>query len=93
MQGIIISNPINIKYLTGIEADGVFLITPKENIYITDGRYVEAVNNTLTLNDEIVVYDMQEMTMKISSCFVKMLALKRNMLHMQNIKILCTDIK
>ena len=42
MQGIIISNPINIKYLTGIEADGVFLITPKENIYITDGRYVEA---------------------------------------------------
>ena len=34
MQGIIISNPINIKYLTGIEADGVFLITPKENIYI-----------------------------------------------------------
>ena len=40
MQGIIISNPINIKYLTGIESDGVFLITPKENIYITDGRYV-----------------------------------------------------
>ena len=62
MQGIIISNPINIKYLTGIEADGVFLITPKENIYITDGRYVEAVNNTLTLNDEIVVYDMQDIS-------------------------------
>ena len=62
MQGIIISNPINIKYLTGIEADGVFLITPKENIYITDGRYVEAVNNTLTLNDEIVVYDMKDIS-------------------------------
>lgn len=62
MQGIIISNPINIKYLTGIEAEGTFLITPKENIYITDGRYIEAVNNKLTLNDEIVVYDMKDLS-------------------------------
>ena len=61
LQGIIISNPINIKYLTGIEAEGTFLVTPKENIYITDGRYVEAVNNTLTINDEIVVFDMKDL--------------------------------
>ena len=40
MQGIIISNPINIKYLTGIDAEGTLLITRKENIYITDGRYI-----------------------------------------------------
>ncbi len=62
MQGIIISNPINVKYLTGIDAEGTFLITPKENIYITDGRYVEAVNNTLTINDEIVVFDMKDLS-------------------------------
>lgn len=62
LQGIIISNPINIKYLTGINAEGTFLITPKENIYITDGRYIEAVNNTLTINDEIVVYDMKDLS-------------------------------
>ena len=62
LQGIIISNPINVKYLTGIDAEGVFLITPKENIYITDGRYVEDVNNTLTLNDEIVVFDMKDLS-------------------------------
>ena len=61
LQGIIISNPINIKYLTGIEAEGTFLVTPKENIYITDGRYVEAVNNTLTINDEIVVFNMKDL--------------------------------
>ena len=41
LQGIIISNPINIKYLTGLEAEGVLLVTRKENIYITDGRYIE----------------------------------------------------
>ena len=62
LQGIIISNPINVKYLTGIDAEGTFLITPKENIYITDGRYIEEVNNVITLNDEIVVYDAKDLS-------------------------------
>ena len=57
MQGIIISNPVNIKYLTNIDAEGTLLITPKENMYITDGRYIEYVHSILTLFDEIVVYD------------------------------------
>lgn len=59
LDGIIISNPLNIKYLTGIDAEGMLLITPRENIYLTDGRYIESVNNTLTIDDEIVVYDMK----------------------------------
>ena len=63
LQGIIITNPLNIKYLTGIDAEGTFLITPKENIYITDGRYVEAVNNKLTISDEIFVYDMKDLSL------------------------------
>lgn len=36
MQGMIVSNPINIKYLTNIDAEGILLITRKENFYITD---------------------------------------------------------
>ena len=40
MQGLIVSNPINIKYLTNIEAEGVLLLTRKENIYITSGFFV-----------------------------------------------------
>ena len=63
LQGIIISNPVNVKYLTGIDAEGTFLITPKENIFITDGRYIENVNNTLTIDDEIVVYDMKNLSL------------------------------
>ncbi len=62
LQGIIISNPINIKYLTGIDAEGVLLITRKENIYITDGRYIEYVHSTLTLFDEIIVYDVKDVS-------------------------------
>ena len=57
LQGLIISNPINVKYLTGIDAEGVLLLTRKENVYITDARYIEAVHSTLTLFDEIIVYD------------------------------------
>ena len=36
MQGFIITNPVNIKYLTNIDAEGILLITRKENIFITD---------------------------------------------------------
>ena len=62
LQGMIISNPINIKYLTNIEAEGILLVTRKENLFITDGRYIEDVHNTLTLFDEIVVYDARGLT-------------------------------
>lgn len=62
LQGMIISNPINIKYLTNINAEGIFVITPKENIYITDGRYIEYVHSILTLFDEIIVYDIKDVS-------------------------------
>ena len=62
MQGMIISNPLNIKYLTNIDAEGTLLITRKENIYITDGRYVEQVHSILTLFDEIIVYDIKNIS-------------------------------
>ena len=62
MQGIIISNPINIRYLTNIEAEGTLLLTRKENIYITDGRYIEHVHSILTLFDEIIVYDINDVS-------------------------------
>ncbi len=62
LQGLIISNPINIKYLTNIDAEGTLLLTRKENIYITDGRYIEHVHSTLTLFDEIIVYDLHDVS-------------------------------
>ena len=62
MQGMIISNPINIRYLTGIKAEGVLLITRKENFFITDGRYIEEVNNIITIDDEIIVMDIKNIS-------------------------------
>ena len=55
MQGMIISNPVNIRYLIGVEAEGVLLITRKENFFITDARYIEEVQSILTINDGIIV--------------------------------------
>ena len=60
LQGMIISNPVNICYLTGIVAEGVLLITRKENIFLTDGRYVEEVNQILTIDDGIIVYEFKD---------------------------------
>ena len=62
MQGMIISNPINIRYLTGIQAEGVLLITRKENFYLTDSRYIEEVKSTLTINDGIIVNNIANIT-------------------------------
>ena len=62
LQGMIVSNPVNIKYLTGIEAEGTFLLTLRENIFITDSRYVEAVNSILTIDDEILVNDIKNLS-------------------------------
>ena len=62
LQGLIISNPINIRYLTNIDAEGTLLLTRKENIYITDGRYIEQVHSILTLFDEIIVYDINDIS-------------------------------
>lgn len=60
MQGMIISNPVNIRYLTNIVAEGILLITRKENIFLTDGRYIEEVQNILTIDDEIIVHEFKE---------------------------------
>ena len=62
LQGMIVSNPVNIRYLTNIQAEGILLVTRKENLFITDSRYIEDVHNTLTLFDEIVVYDARGLT-------------------------------
>ena len=58
MQGMIISNPVNIKYLTGIEAEGTLIIARKENFFLTDSRYLEEVQSVLTINDGIIVNDI-----------------------------------
>lgn len=59
MQGMIVTNPVNIFYLTNILAEGILLITRKENIFLTDARYVEEVNSVLTIDDEIVVNEFK----------------------------------
>jgi len=62
LQGMIITNELNIKYLTNISAEGILLLTRKENIYITDSRYIEDVHGTLTLFDEIIVYNIHDVS-------------------------------
>ena len=62
MQAIIISNPYNIKYLTGIDAEGVLIIARKENFFLTDSRYLEEAKSTLTIDDEIIVIDISKIS-------------------------------
>ena len=63
LQGMIITNPVNIRYLTNIEAEGILLITRKENIFLTDSRYIEHVNSILTIEDGILVFNIKDITL------------------------------
>ena len=62
MQGMIITNPTNIKYLIGVDAEGILLLTRKENVYITDARYLEKVNKMLTIDDGIIVTNVMNVS-------------------------------
>ena len=96
MQGMIISNPVNIKYLTGIEAEGTLIIARKENFFLTDSRYLEEVQSVLTINDGIIVNDVASISRddyENFSCFVKMWDLKKTILHMRCIKNILKDIR
>ena len=62
LDAMIVSNPINIKYLTGIEAEGILILARKENFFLTDGRYIESVRSLLTIEDEIIVEDIKDLS-------------------------------
>jgi len=62
LDAMIVSNPINIKYLTGIEAEGILVLARKENFFLTDARYTEAVRSLLTIEDEIIVEDIKDLS-------------------------------
>lgn len=62
LEGMIVYNPLNVKYLTGLSEEGFLIIGPKENIFVTDSRYIESVNRNLTIDDEIIAYNIKDLS-------------------------------
>ena len=52
LEGMIVTNPVSIKYLTNIENEGTLLITRKENIFLTYTMFLESVKKTVTVVSE-----------------------------------------
>ena len=69
LEGMIVTNPVNIRYLTNIKSEGILLITRKENIFLTYTMYLEDVNRALTIDDEIIVADMRDVTQEEAENF------------------------
>ena len=44
LDGIIVSNPINIRYLTGLSEEGTLILAQRENVFITDSRYMKMLD-------------------------------------------------
>lgn len=62
LEGMIVTNPVNIRYLTNIESEGILLITRKENIFLTYTMFMEDVKRTLTIDDEVILADMRDIS-------------------------------
>lgn len=60
IDGFIISNPINIRYFTGLNIEGTLAINKNENILITDGRYIEDAQQFITISDEIIIHNIAD---------------------------------
>lgn len=69
LEGMIVTNPVNIRYLTNIESEGILLITRKENIFLTYTMYMEDVKRTLTIDDEVIVADMRDVSIEEAQNF------------------------
>ena len=48
LDSILVTDRVNVSYLSGFSGhDSMLLITPDENFFITDSRYIEEAENTL----------------------------------------------
>ncbi len=61
IDGMLVFNPLNIRYLTGLNVEGFLIINECENTFVTDSRYIEDVNNKLTIEDEIIAADIADL--------------------------------
>ena len=62
LQGMIITNSSNLRYVLGFDVEGMIFITDKENLFITDGRYIEYANSKLTIDDDIAVVNITDLS-------------------------------
>lgn len=62
LQGMIITNSSNLRYVLGFDVEGMIFITDKENLFITDGRYIEYANSKLTIDDDIAVVNIADLS-------------------------------
>lgn len=51
IDGMIISNETNIKYLTNVDVEGLLLISSSENIFLTSTRFSDHVSSILKIED------------------------------------------
>lgn len=51
IDGMIVSNETNIKYLTDVDVEGLLLISPAENIFLTSARFYDYVSSILKIED------------------------------------------
>lgn len=61
----IISNPVNIRYLTGFDTDSGYIIVSRNgSVFMTDSRYIEAAQATVDCCDVVLMKEPKELLIK-----------------------------
>lgn len=69
LEGMIVTNPSSIKYLTNLDSEGILLITRKENVFLTYTMFMEEVKRTLTIDDDVIVADFKDISIEEAQNF------------------------
>lgn len=62
IDGMIVSNETNIKYLINVDVEGLLLISPMENIFFTSARFHDHVSSILKIEDGIIIKEIEKST-------------------------------
>ena len=60
LNGMVVVNEQNVRYLTGLDCEGILLITKEYNIFLTMDRFVNYANQNLTIDSGIVVESIEK---------------------------------
>jgi Xaa-Pro aminopeptidase len=56
---MLVTNPINIKYLTGFTGEGFLIVTPEKALLVTDPRYIEQAKKETTNVEILNIIDIK----------------------------------
>lgn len=64
LDAMIVSDETNIQYLIGINVEGILLLTPQQNIFLTNKRYADYVSSMISIEKGVNILTLEKTSKK-----------------------------